>query len=1061
MRRRLLFVLTGLAAIAPGAASAAVDLAKQPGALESVPMQYRPIWRWWWPAANVDPAELDAELVAMKAAGFGGVEQVLLRHPNDWWTPAFRANTKHAIEKATALGMRFDTTLGPMWPISSKAVDDVSKGLSMQEAVWSSMDLVGPSVYAGPVPQVNDNGARQSKLVAVTAAQVLQDGASSPGAGGTATPTILDPKTAIDLTPKVANGVLTWQVPAGRWKVVATWMRETGQRVHGDAVTLAGAVANNNLPMTVPDLGGELGPLVPDHFSRAATDATLGDFDATLFGGDVAAVLRRNGGHVFEDSLELNHVTASSPLPDEQDGCIACNGRFWTPAFLDEFRKRRGYDLTPLLPVIFGSFDLPNGGGLRVKHDYFETLADLLVANHFEPIRAWANAHGLTQRSQGYKLQGSDKTHVSSKLQLPDSESLDDGDTGTDVAPGSAAANAVIDDYRQVVSGAHLSGASQMTLEAGANLAGEYDMSVDDYKVIADRAFAAGMTTMALHGFAYRTYQDPYQSWSWPGWSAFSFLFAESWNQAHPAFSHWSGLAGYYGRISAAMRNGKPQVELTVLSTPSSSHLYGSKGLASALRASDYTWDRIDDESLGELPVPKGGRILPSGPAYRAVLVDSLAAISQTSAERLLALAKGGVPVVIKGDLPKGGLSYRDASAEDAAIKTAFAALLALPNVRQVKTGKDAVAALVDLRVATDLRHGDLPIVAQHRRTAAGDVWFLYNNSTKPASGDLTFSASGRASRIDPWTGSATPLGAQRIGKGATTLALALAPGETTLIAFNRAAPALMAANGASPAVADPITVTGPWALTVKTTGPDGDGDVALRLDKLTDWQTIPQLAGASGTGTYVAKVSVPADWLAKGAGVRLDLGAIGGFLALSINGKPAPVPSITESPRDVTKFLKPGENELRATVATTVTNVIVAHAQSGDARYADFAKNTKQPYGLIGPVRLIAFAKAKLAPISPKRLVVRFYGRRHRHGGVLVTVAALGQKLNGITVELRRGTTLVARSRIPKADAKPRRVVLRRPGGRKFPAGAYTLIVRSAHKLLVGRTVHLRKTGP
>jgi len=40
------------------AAAAEVDLAADPSALTTVPMEDRPIWRWWWPAGELDAAEL-------------------------------------------------------------------------------------------------------------------------------------------------------------------------------------------------------------------------------------------------------------------------------------------------------------------------------------------------------------------------------------------------------------------------------------------------------------------------------------------------------------------------------------------------------------------------------------------------------------------------------------------------------------------------------------------------------------------------------------------------------------------------------------------------------------------------------------------------------------------------------------------------------------------------------------------------------------------------------------------------------------------------------------------
>src|SRR5688500_10315719 len=100
-RTRAVVAAVAMLAAWPSAGEAGeVDLAKSPAALQSVPMQYRPIWRWWWPVGAVDPKELTAELEAMKDSGFGGVEQVLLRNPNDWWSPQFRRTTRHAVENA-------------------------------------------------------------------------------------------------------------------------------------------------------------------------------------------------------------------------------------------------------------------------------------------------------------------------------------------------------------------------------------------------------------------------------------------------------------------------------------------------------------------------------------------------------------------------------------------------------------------------------------------------------------------------------------------------------------------------------------------------------------------------------------------------------------------------------------------------------------------------------------------------------------------------------------------------------------------------------------------------
>jgi hypothetical protein len=497
---------------------------------------------------------------------------------------------------------------------------------------------------------------------------------------------------------------------------------------------------------------------------------------------------------------------------------------------------------------------------------------------------------------------------------------------------------------------------------------------------------------MAIHGFAYKDFKDPYVGWTWPGWASFGPLFAESWNETFPQMATWPTLAGYLGRISAALRNGRPRVDLTVLDKPDTPHTYGSADLVSALHGSTYTRDRIDDESFAGLPDPKGGRLLPGGPGYRAVVVDDMSSLSAQSAQRLLAIARAGVPVVVNGALPSRGASFRDPAGEDARVRAAIASLLRLPDVRRAGTGKAALAALAQLKVKPDVR-SSLPLVAQHRSTAGGDVWFVCNDSAKRATGTATFTTRGAPVQIDPYSGAATRLARFSTGQGGVTLPVDLGPGETMLLAFH-GSPSLHVTGGRGDAIyagrsivlrdtvggphavalsdgrrrtvrlaalPDPVTVAGPWALKAHTVGPDGDGDVSLQLSKLADWRDIPELKTSSGTGTYVAKVSVPASWLATGRGVLLDPGAVGGMYTVAVNGRRVVFPNPADGPRDITGLLHRGTNELRFAVATTLNNVIVGRAQSGDPRYTVFATRATQPYGLMGPVRLVPFAQATL----------------------------------------------------------------------------------------------------
>jgi hypothetical protein len=73
----------------------------------------------------------------------------------------------------------------------------------------------------------------------------------------------------------------------------------------------------------------------------------------------------------------------------------------WTPDFLDEFQKRRGYDLKPWLPALVGDFG-PDTLGIR--HDWGRTLTELLNERFMAPMRAWAKRHNTLFRVQGYGI---------------------------------------------------------------------------------------------------------------------------------------------------------------------------------------------------------------------------------------------------------------------------------------------------------------------------------------------------------------------------------------------------------------------------------------------------------------------------------------------------------------------------------------------------------------------------------------------------------------------------------------------------------------------------------
>lgn len=976
---------------AAGVVSQELDIVANADALQNVPADARPKVRWWWPQADLDSKELESEMNALKEVGFGGVEPVLLNRLEskylDWAKAGFSAATGFVANLANSLGLRFDTTLGPAWPMTAPSVDDPAKRLSMQDLHYGVVTVTGPVTFSGAVPDdsaTRATGQQQKDLIAVTAARVVSAD----------TLVTLDPDSAVDLTSKVAaDGTIQWSVPAGTWKLFGFWMRPTYQRAIGATDATKGW-------------------LVVDHLSQDAVKATLDDYDRLVF-GDAAngAALRKNGGHVFEDSLEVTHGTVATGQ----------SALFWTPTFQKEFTARRGYSPTKFLPAMFSEFTFPSAGGARVKNDYDTTLYDLYIDKHIKPITEWAKNHGLTYRAQAYGTKSflpERAMRLAAAVPIPDVESFGFGDplppagmSASYAAPGSSLSRDIMDRYRQVVSGAHVSGAKEVSNEWGAAMFEAFGQDPGSYKMLADRSFAAGVTTQILHGLSYASYNDG-ASPTWPGWCTWcsvpsgpiTLQVSESWNPGYPQWKHWPRLTGYLGRISAVLRNGKPRVDLALLDDRS---VIGTSGLASSaddtlrlkLIQAGYTWDAMDTNLISQLSDASGGRLLPDGPSYKAVVVNNQVTMSVATARKLLQNAKNGLPVIFYGAVPVRGTGFRDAASEDAELAGTLQQLMSLGNVRRISTPADLVSTLGGLSVSADFRPAQTSeIIPVRRSTTAGDIWFLYNNSTQAVSTDATFAATGVPTRIDPWTGNTIRPATYRASGGQVTLPLTLAAGETAILTFNKSARAethfvattaaesfidganltlrdttggaknytLSNGGGGSvqlPTPSSSIAVTGPWQLNATTVAPSGTTQVSVQLPQLLDWRSIPQLTSEAGTGVYTTTVNVPAGAISTGYGLRLDPGVVNGTVRAWVNGVAVAMPTVAPFQVDVTRLLHAGSNDLKFEVATTLINKAVALGKAGTATWTPFSRRATKPYGLVGPVTLVPYTYATVTP--------------------------------------------------------------------------------------------------
>jgi hypothetical protein len=637
--------------------------------------------------------------------------------------------------------------------------------------------------------------------------------------------------------------------------------------------------------------------LVLDHYSRAALDKHL-----ALVGEKLLKAAGPNPPYaVFSDSLEVY-------------------GADWTPNFLAEFRRRRGYDLAPYLGALAGDIGEKT---MAVRHDWGKTLSELADDNYLKPLRDWAQKHGTKLRSQTY---GIPPVTMSSNalVDLPEGE-------GTQWRAASST--------RWATSASHLYGRNVTSSETFTWLHSPVFRATPlDMKAEADIHFIQGVNQLVGHGWPY----SPPEAGE-PGWR---FYAAAVFNDHNPWYIAMPDIAAYMQRVSWLLRQGAPANDVAVylptddafaaftLGRPSVNQLMdrliGPAVIPQILDAG-YNFDFIDDAAIAKVGIP-----------YKILVLPGVERMPLATLEKI---AKAGVTVIATRRTPSMAPGLADA-ADTPKIREMASKLKVVAD--ETKLGEALKAALPPDVV----RAPEIGFI--HRKLADGDLYFLANTSNHSVEGAVQFRGALTASAIDPVTGAPAGFGDY-------------APYESRVVVTGKLGAPQHGITDDAPAV----DLSTEWAVTF----PDG----VVQMHYLRSWtdgrrtysgtatyeKTFDWNGGASildfGEGTPVQR-----DGQRAGAGMRAMMdGPVRDAAIVYVNGQRAGAVWCSPFRIDIGKFLKPGQNTLRIVVANSALNVMAKGplpdykeltAKYGERFQAqDMKAVVPQPSGLLGPVRLVS----------------------------------------------------------------------------------------------------------
>ena len=627
--------------------------------------------------------------------------------------------------------------------------------------------------------------------------------------------------------------------------------------------------------------------------------------------------MRENGGDLFYDSHSSDRGS-----PDE----------LWTNDMAAEFADRAGYDLTTKLAALFpASFSFDDGTAPRVFNDLVEVRTDLWLENHIRPLQEWIRNYGFVMRlqPQGERFPTIpifDQAAVAAGLDRPEHESLFSVDE--------------VDSYLPIASANHLTGNPWYSTECCAVSQGANSESLESVQVRMNKSFAGGITKMVYHVYPYAESATS----RWPGYHNFGVAgFSNAWGVRQPNwFADGAAVNLDMARNQQVLTQGDAKVDVAVFLqnyvyiqpsvVPEGFRMWRDPGLEEAGYTRDYLSPRLLD--LPNVAVTDG-RLAVDGPSYGALVIDSTlepanfpvkTSMPLDAAERILAFAEQGLPVVIVGTPPNK--TTGNTPSDDAALQAIIAELMALPNVHEVADQAAVPAKLAEIGVEPAVKPSDSTGLLSVRRVdeaTSTDYFFLYNQGMvgapsgspagylynfeggwacvtpgittacvdrgEPVDMEIALEGDGYPFVLDASSGDVTPIAEYRVEDGRVIVPLSLEIDEDTIIAladdplrFGSAAPGVFVtsteADGGGVVNADGrVVVRADAQGNYKTTLSDGRtvstpvGKVAADVDlsastwqlSVEDWKPANDYAttfGLAATETDKSTVSVEIDVL-------------------------------------------------------------------------------------------------------------------------------------------------------------------------------------------------------
>ncbi len=723
----------------------------------------------------------------------------------------------------------------------------------------------------------------------------------------------------IDLTSKMsADGKLDWTPPEGDWVVLRFGYSLLGITNH---------------PATAEATGLEVDKMdrryVKNYFEKY-----LDSYKETVGADEMG---KKGIRYVINDSWEAGSQN-------------------WTDNMIEQFKKLRGYDPVPWMPVLAGQVVESSESSDRFLWDFRKTIADLIANEHYGQLEDTLHEHGMGHYGESHE---GGRAFVADGMEVKKFNEVPMSAMWTQTPGVNKEQFGYNADDRESASVAHIYGQNLAAAESMTAAAAPWAWSPATLKPTADQEFLNGINRFVIHESAHQPLVDKTKK---PGMTLGPF---GQWFNRNETWAEQAGTwIDYLARTSFMLQQGHFGADLL--------YFYGEDSNLTAIfdqKAPEipagYGFDYINADALiHELGVSNGSITTKSGMTYKVLGLDPYSKHMSLPVLRAIEkLVKGGATVA--GPKPADDPSLADDQAEFNRINTElFGDGSGVHTVGQGKVyaGQSLGDVFNAMKLTPDFDYtkpeSDTRLLFVHRKLTDGDVYFVDNRGDHDSTVAASFRVTGKAPEL--WyaeTGTGKPA-SFKIADGRTTVPLHLEPWGTVFVVFRNATSEM---SHTVPKVSESkvADLQGSWKVSFE---PDRGAPPSIAADKLVSWSdsTDAGVKYFSGAGTYAKTIQAPADWFKKGSHLWIDLGDVKNLAQVTVNGKDLGV--VWHSPYrvDATTALKPGGNEVSIKVINSWVNRLIGDEQPGATKYtfADVkpykANSPLLPSGLLGPVAVV-----------------------------------------------------------------------------------------------------------